>query len=76
MTHGIFPDQRLNTCLLALAGGFFATEPPGKRFERFLITDSISFLVICSDFLLSHDSVFAGCTFLGIYPFLPGCLVL
>ena len=45
MAHGIFPDQRLNTCLLALAGGFFTTEPPGKRFERFMLTDSISFLV-------------------------------
>ena len=52
MAHGIFPDHRLNTCLLALAGGFFTTEPPGKRFERFMITDSISFLVIYSDFIL------------------------
>ena len=27
---GIFPDQGSNPCLSALAGRFFATEPPGK----------------------------------------------
>ena len=37
---------------------------------RFLITDSIS--VVCSDFLFLHGSVFVGCTFLGIHPFLLG----
>ena len=42
--------------------------------ERFLITDSISLLII-GLFRYTVDSVLVGCLFLGVYPFLLGCLI-
>ena len=39
-----------------------------------MITDSsLYFLLVCSDFLLFHDSVLVGCAFPGIYSFLISC---
>ena len=35
---GIFLDQRSNSLSLALAGGFFTTEPPGKPSFSFFLT--------------------------------------
>ena len=36
---------------------------------RFLMSDSLSLLWVCSDFLFVHDSVLVGWMFLGTYPF-------
>ena len=45
---------------------------PGLLFTgSFLITTSISLLVIYTDFMGFPDSVLEDCMFLGIYPFLP-----
>ena len=30
VTHGVFPDQKLELVSPALADGFFTTEPPGS----------------------------------------------
>ena len=44
------------------------------RFDFFFfIIDSISLLLIYSDYLFLPDSVLESCMFLGIYPFLLGC---
>lgn len=57
----------------------FTMKPSGFGcffFGRFLITNSISLLVIfLFRYSIFHDSVFLGCLFLGIYLFLLGCPV-
>ena len=62
----------------------FGKIPPGslllltfcllKVFSLF-ITDSISLLVICSNFLIFPDLVLEDCLFLGVYLFLINCLI-
>ena len=53
-----------------------ASGPEFLFVGRFLITDSISLLVVIvvsSKFLFLHDLVLVGCMFLEMFPFLIGC---
>ena len=47
VAFGIFLDQELNLCLLALSGIFFINEPPGKLGADFLIEFALSKTVLC-----------------------------
>ena len=52
---------------------FLCEASPGLSFvKRFLITDSISILTFCSDYLFLSDWALEDCIFLGTYPFLIG----
>lgn len=57
------------------ASGNSSMKPSGLGhflFERFLITESNYSLLAYSVFLFLRDSVFVGCMFLWIYPFILG----
>ena len=49
MACGIFPDQGSNLCFLALAGGFFTTEPPGKPYHLLTEMPLKTSLLHCSE---------------------------
>ena len=71
---GIFPDQGSNPCPLHWQADSQPLRHRGSPVGRFLITVSISVLVI-GLFILSvfPSSVSESCGFLRMCPFLPGC---
>ena len=70
----IFPDQGSNPCPLHRQADSQPLRHQGSSVGRYLITVSISLLVI-GLFIFSISSWFSleGCAFLRICPFLPGC---
>ena len=58
VAFGIFLDQELNLCLLALAGMFFINEPPGKLGADFLIEFALSKTVLWVVFFLILKLIF------------------
>ena len=68
------PRPGLEPVSPALAGRFSTTAPPGKPVEDFKSQFQFQYLwLVCSYFLFLPGSVSAGCAFLRICPFLPGC---